>query len=260
MEYKDIKNITDILVDFFRRNENHSENILKNTFTDDTMFEPAYRLAWITPDGTTLFEDNPRSSFKRKTDHKRTILLVLKKYYSTLNVKNKQNLLKTFFGDIYNNQHLIDFFEAQIIYTEDLSRDLWGSFKSKEYPQIIKHKNGEVSYIPLFTNYMARFMFITGIVRLRLKPVSIDKQIPEETGFNIQAHTNLTLHQSQFLREFILLNDLQIKKSVFIDDNTTYKTLLDSLGLNITPKFNSFGHAYRILDSKQTYKRELLNK
>ena len=260
MEYKHIKNITNILKDFFKRNKNHSKTILKKPFTDDIIFEPAYRLTWITPDGTTIFEDNSRSTFKRKTDHKRTILVILKKYYITLNKKDKQTLLKTFFGDIHNNRKLISFFQSEIKYTEDLPRDLWGSFKSKDYPQIIKHKDGKVKYQPLFKNYMTRFMSITGIVRLRLKPISIDNCLPELTGFNIEARTKLTLNQSQFLREFILLNNLQYKKSIFIDYNTPYKSISSSLGLDIKPKFNSFGHAYRLLDSRQTYKRALLKK
>jgi hypothetical protein len=188
------------------------------------------------------------------------VLTILKKYYSTLNKKNKQNLLKTFFGDIYNNQKLIDLFEAKTIPGEDIPDGLWGTFGSKEYPKVIKHIDGEIAYLPLYKNYFTRFMSVTGIVRLRLKPISIDNYTPELTGFNIEVHSKLTLSQSQFLREFILLNDLQHKKSVFIDDCTTYKTVLDSLGLNIAPKFNSFGHAYRLLDSKETYKRQLLKK
>ena len=44
MEYKHIKNITDILKDFFKRNKNHSKTILKKPFTDDAIFDPAYRL------------------------------------------------------------------------------------------------------------------------------------------------------------------------------------------------------------------------
>jgi len=258
MEYKHIKNITDILKDFFKRNRNQSETILKKPFTDDLEYEPAYRLTWITPDGTLILEDNVRSNFKRKPDHKTTILVILKKYYITLNKKDKQTLLKTFFGDTYNNERLINFFQSEIIHTEDLPRDLWGSFETKDYPKVIKHSDGKIYYKPVHRNYITKFMSVTGIVRLRLKSISIDNMVPEQNGFNIEAHTKLTLNQSQFLREFIILNNLQYKKNVFIDDNTPYKTISSSLGLDIEPKFNSFGHAYRLLESNKTlYKKHI---
>ena len=258
MEYKHIKNITNILKDFFKRNKNHSKTILKKPFTDDAIFDPAYRLTWITPDGTPIFEDRVHSIFKRALDHKRTVLVILKKYYSTLNQKDKQTLLKTFFGDTHNSKELVNFFKSEIDYAEDLPKGLWGSFKSKDYPKIIKHKNGKVYHEkPVFKNYISRFISVTGIVRLRLKPLPTGKQSHEHTGFNIEARTKLTLQQSQFLREFILLNKLHDKRSVFIDDNTPYKTISSSLGLDIKPKFNSFGHAYRILDSKQILKNSL---
>lgn len=265
MEYKHIKNITNILKDFFKRNRNHSETIRKKPFTDDIEFEPAYRLTWITPDGTLILEDNSRSAFKRETDHKRTILVILKKYYITLNKKDKQTLLKTFFGDTYNNTKLIHFFQSEIIYTEDLPKELWGSFESEGHPKVISHRNGKIYYRPFYRNYITRFMSVTGIVRLRLKSIPIDNMVPEQNGFNIEAHTKLTLNQSQFLREFIILNNLQFDKSVFIDDNTPYKTISSSLGLDIKPKFNSFGHAYRLLESKNPLytkyiKRALLKK
>jgi hypothetical protein len=90
-------------------------------------------------------------------------------------------------------------------------------------------------------------MHSTGIVRLRLKDLSTGKQIQEQTGFNIEIFRKLTLNQQQFLREFINVNKLIEKNSLYIDDHTPYKSVRLNLGVVVEEKFHDFGHAYRVL-------------
>jgi hypothetical protein len=94
-------------------------------------------------------------------------------------------------------------------------------------------------------------MYLTGIVRLRLKTILTGKQIQEQTGFNIEIFQKLTLNQQQFLREFIEVNKLIDKKSLFIDDHTPYKSVRLNLGVVVEEKFHDFGHAYRVLTKIQ---------
>jgi len=284
MEYKHIKNITELFIkeysecydyqkDFVvlpkeiswdptvHRLCNHSKHTLtKEPFCLNVESEaicPHYQLLWLTPDGTPLFsKTKPGINIPTKlVDHLDSIFYVLKKYYRTLNTNDRKALLKHFFGLISHNPRLIDAFEKEHTPGEKIPSDLHGNFDSDEYEHRLKGDHTtplkHYTYTPRFNNYMYRFMYLTGIVRLRLKTILTGKQIQEQTGFNIEIFQKLTLNQQQFLREFIEVNKLIDKKSLFIDDHTPYKSVRLNLGVVVEEKFHDFGHAYRVLTKIQ---------
>jgi len=269
MDYKHIRNITELFVREFSECKSYREVILDYTICDHNIESltkeqfclniksdldcPAYRLLWITPNGTLLFS-KPRDQSVKLMDHRQTVTYVLKKYYKLIPAKEKTEVLKHFFGTIHNNSKLINFFESKSNIKESIPQGLYGNFDSKEFEY--KIKGGKK--VPRFSNYFTRFMYLTGFIRIRLKEdivESINKPndfspLREDTGLNIESWTQLTLNQQQFLREFILVNKLDDKNAVFLDDNTPYKSLNSSLGFEIEEKFHTFGHAYRLLNKK----------
>lgn len=277
MDYKHIRNITELFIETFSYpNYKHEEEPL--LLTPQCLHTPeelskkefclnigsdldciAYRLLWIAPDGTLLFTPGKSWNKHKLLDHRESVIYVLKKYYQTLNNKDKVELLKYFFGTIYKNQKLKKFFESHYTYKEIVPDEMYGNFDSDDYEYrvtnyLIKEDEYE-KYKPRFNNFIQRFINSTGIVRLRLKtkikvyPSELDKtdKEREQTGFNIETWKKLTLNQQQFLRDFIETNKLIEKNAVFIDDNTPYKTVKFSLGAIEEERFHSFGHAYRVL-------------
>ena len=267
MDYKHIKNITELFVREFSECRSYREVILDYTICDHNVesltkekfcFDvksdldcPAYRLLWITPNGTLLFSKPPHQSVKLM-DHRQTVIYILKKYYKLIPVKEKTEVLKHFFGTIYNNPKLKNFFESESNPKESIPEGLYGDFNSNEFEHRIK--GGKK--VPRFATFFTRFMYLTGFVRIRLKEDIIKSEskpddfspLREDTGLNIESWTQLTLNQQQFLREFILLNKLLDRNAVFLDDNTLYKSLNSSLGFEIEEKFHTFGHAYRLIN------------
>jgi len=280
MEYKHIKNITELFIKEFSECIDYQFHFVitpKGTVWDPTVHKlcyhseytltnepfclnlnsnvccPHHQLFWLTPDGTPLFtKEKPGLNNPTKfIDHLDSVFYILKKYYQTLNTDDKKALLKYFFGLISLNPRLVDMFESEYTPGEKIPQDLHGDFNSDEYEYKLKgdHKTDlkNYKYTPQYNNYMYKFMHSTGIVRLRLKDLSTGKQIQEQTGFNIEIFRKLTLNQQQFLREFINVNKLIEKNSLYIDDHTPYKSVRLNLGVVVEEKFHDFGHAYRVL-------------
>jgi len=260
----------------------------KTTYFDHC---PSRQLMWLLPNGEPLFHLNfPHERVIVEEidiydthafwDHHQTVFYVLKKYYK-LRIENSNSVhpsftlfdyLYYFFGETAHNLELQDIFKSDFVELDweeegypifklpmDLSFELIGKFRG-EYPvddnrfrRIAKVKNGKINlFKSSHSSFLSRFLDTTGIVRLRTKDIIMQENPePEETGFNIEAWQNLTLNQSQFLRDFIRVNKLVQRQNLFIDDQTKYKQLESSLGLieYQGPNYN-FGHANKILTRK----------
>lgn len=278
MDYKHIRNITELFVREFSECKSFSELILGYTLCNHNIESltkekfclnvgneldcPAYRLIWITPNGTLLFT-KPVPLCVELMDHRETVTYVLKKYYKLVPAKEKTEILKNFFGNIYDNPKLINFFESESNTKECIPKGLYGDFDSEEFGYrknnyVGKCEKKKTKKVPRFTCYFSRFMHLTGFVRIRLKDRIIKSKnkpdnispLRENTGLNIESWAQLSLNQQQFLREFILINKLNDYNAVFLDDNTPYSSLSSSLGFEIKEKFHTFGHAYRLLNKK----------
>lgn len=283
MNYKHVKNITELFTKEFSKcipyQEAHispndstcyhtSEELSSKPFCLDITCDldcPAYRVLWITPDGTPLFtrlgySNNPQK--KALIDHRNSVFYILKLYYQTLDDVQKPEVLEHFFGLMHDHTQLLEFFESKCIFGENLPLELKGRFDSEDYEYIIKNvkQNPKLNYRikPRFNDFLQRFINTTGIIRVRLKTIEerteeldTTNTLREQIGYNIETWKKLTLNQQQFLKSFIKINKLIEKNALFIDDNTPYKTVKLSLGVVVEERFHSFGHAYRVLTNKK---------
>ena len=148
MDYKHIRNITELFVREFSECKSFSELILGYTLCNHNIESltkekfclnvgneldcPAYRLIWITPNGTLLFT-KPVPLCVELMDHRETVTYVLKKYYKLVPAKEKTEILKNFFGNIYDNPKLINFFESESNTKDCIPKGLYGDFDSEEF-------------------------------------------------------------------------------------------------------------------------------